>query len=140
MKDPMFVRYKGKGRGDAEEGRHWIRLALITALAGGAAAGIVLFFVYKKDVAFGIAAGTGLSVVNFHFLYTLSGKILNSGNDGKKLFWFWSAVRWCLFALIAWMFLWISPACLWGALGGYLWGLLVLTWTGWRALLSSSRP
>lgn len=136
----MFVRYKGKGSGTAEDGGRWIRPALTIALAGSAAAGIVLYFMHQKDVAFGVAAGTVLSVVNFHFLYSLSGKILKSGNDGKKVFWFWSAVRWGLLALVCGALLWISPVCLWSALGGYFWGLLVLTWTGWRALLSSSRP
>jgi len=140
MTPPTTFRYRGKIQGSADEGHRWIRLALILVLVGGLAGGMTAYFIHQKELALGIFAGSGLSALNFHFLYSLSGKILKAGQNGKKIFWLWTAIRWFIFALIGWGLIQISPACLWGALGGYFWGLMVLTWSGWRAAQFSAHP
>jgi hypothetical protein len=132
MTSPASLRYKGKIQGSADEDCRWIRRALIIVFAGGIIGGIAVYFAHQKELAFGIVAGSGLSALNFHFLYGLSAKILRAGQRGKKVFWLWTSVRWFMFALIGWGLIQISPACLWGALGGYFWGLAVLTWSGWQ--------
>jgi len=136
MTSPATHRYKGKIQGSTDEESRWIRRALSIVLAGGIVGGIAVYFIHQKELALGIIVGGGLSALNFHFLYNLSGKILKSAQGGKKVFWLWTGVRWFIFAFIFWALIQISPACLWGALGGYFWGLTVLTWSGWWAAQS----
>lgn len=127
----------------AHEGRLWIKESSTVILLGGAAAAIVAFFVQKKGLALGLFLGSTLSIINFYSLHAVTGKILKAAHDGKKIFWFWAILRWVIAGLVCWGLVLISPACLLGALAGYLWALAVLGWKSWRNAASagtSTRP
>lgn len=116
----------------------WFSAVLTGTLAGGWVAALICFFDRKNDLALGLFLGSFFSVLNFLGLRVLSAKILESGDLGRKSFWLWNVVRWFLSALVCWLLLRKSPACLLGALGSYLWFLLVLAWVGWRSTSLSS--
>jgi hypothetical protein len=139
----IFHRNREKTAGIPEESRLWLKRAAMVILIGGFIVAAVAFFIQKKGPALGLFLGTILSILNFYSLHALSGKILKAGSRGGKIFWFWTIFRWAIAALICWGLVLISPSCLLGALGGYLWALGVLGWRGWRAASSdktSPRP
>ena len=105
-------------------------------LLGGAVVAVVAFFVRNQELALGLFLGSILSIVNFYVLHALAGKILKAANHGRKTFWFWTIIRWAVAGFVLWGLVLISPSCLLGALGGYLWALMVLGWSGWRSAAS----
>lgn len=118
------------------EDRLWTKGSMAVILLGGAAAAVVAFFVRKKELALGLFLGSILSIVNFYVLHALAGKILKAASHGRKTFWLWTIIRWAVAGFVLWGLVLISPSCLLGALGGYLWALAVLGWSGWRSAVS----
>jgi ATP synthase I chain len=103
-----------------------------TLLGGGMGATAVAFLMGQKELSLGFFCGSFLSVFNFWSLKRLAAKTLQAGTAGRKTFWLWNLGRWVLFGLACWALIRLSPSCLFGALGTYLWSLLVLGWMGWK--------
>lgn len=133
----LYHRNREKAAGATGIGPHWIKGAGLTILVGGIAAAAGAFFIQRKDWALGLFLGSLLSLLYFYSLHALAGKILKAGERGGKIFWLWTVLRWVIAALACWGLVVISPSCLFGALGGYLWALAVLGWKGWRAAASA---
>jgi hypothetical protein len=133
----LFNPGKDKKARTSEIKSHWMTPALFTIFVGGVASGAIVFFLQKKGLALGLLSGSLLSILNFRVLHSLSEKILKAGYQGRKIFWFWTLLRWVIAALLCWGLVLISPSCLLGALAGYVGALLVLAWAGWRAAASS---
>lgn len=136
MTSPALRNLKEKDTPPAPN-RQWILNVVLATLAGAAAAGAAAFFLRKKDLALGFLSGGVLSIFSFLSLRVMTRRVLEAGAGGPRRFWVWNLLRWAVFALMAWLLLSISSACLLGALGLYLWFLVVLGWAGWK---SSPRP
>lgn len=111
----------------------WILNVVLATLSGTVAAVATAFFLQKKDLALGFLSGGILSVFSFLSLRIMTRKVLEAGAGGSKRFWVWNLLRWTAFALLCWLLLSISSACLLGAMGVYFWFLVVLGWTGWKS-------
>src|SRR5579883_1612118 len=142
MTNPGYYRNKEKNAEPNPEGRSWLKGAAVLIAAGGAVAAAAAFFIQKKELALGLFLGSLLSILYFDSFHDLSGKIMRLGGRARKVFWFWTLLRWAVAAFVCWGLVLISPSCLLGALGGYLWALAVLGWSGWRnaALAGTSPP
>ncbi|GEM_PF-2345840 len=136
MTSPALHRNREKTPAKLDENGHWLKTTAVLVLAGGLMGAAVAFFIQKKGLALGFFLGSLLSILYFSSLHVLTGKILKAGNRGGKVFWFWTLLRWAAAGLVCWGLVLISPSCLLGALGGYLWALAVLGWQGWRAAAS----
>jgi len=133
MTSSMLYRNRDKTPVDPGDSHIWLKKTTVLVLVGGLVGAAVVFFIHQKDLALGFFLGSVLSILYFRSLRDLSGKILKAGDRGRKIFWAWTILRWALAALVCWGLVLISPSCLLGSLGGYLWALGVLVWNGWRA-------
>ena len=138
MTHPAMYRGREKNPVKPEGDQAWLKKTTLIILIGGMVGGAVAFFMPKKSLALGFFLGSVLSILYFYSLHALSLKILRAGGRGGKIFWIWTIFRWALAALVCWGLVLISPSCLLGSLGGYLWALGVLVWSGWRA--ASRKP
>lgn len=111
----------------------WMGRVVLGTLSGGIAASSAAFFLQKKELALGLLLGGVLSVLNLYGLHVLTTKVLSTGNKNQTVFWLWNLLRWLVFIALCWFLLRISPYCLLGAAGTYLWFLVVLGWVGWRS-------
>jgi hypothetical protein len=132
MTQPLFPRIKERSVAPLERNRLLLKGVSAVILTGGLLLAAVAFFIQKKNLAFGLFLGSLLSILNFYSLHALAGRVLKLGDRGGKVFWFWTLFRWVIAASVCWALTLISPSCLLGALGGYLWALAVLGWSGWR--------
>ena len=137
MTPPVFEPVKRTKIQFSQSENPWLGSAFTVIFIGGLIFSIVAFFVFDKFLAFGIASGTLLSILNFHLLNKTSKKILRNKDESQKGFWIWSIVRWVLAVLVCWGLALISISCLLGAFGGYLWALSILGWKAWRAASDS---
>ncbi len=102
-----------------------------TVLGCTLAAALIYFLFQKTDLSLGLFLGGILSSLNLFSLRWISGKILHSGSrKGGGPVLLWNLLRWFLVALVCWGLVQISDFCLLGALAGYFWFLLVLSWVG----------
>jgi hypothetical protein len=111
---------------------------VLGTMIGGILAALVSFESQQKDLSLGLFFGCLVVSLNFLGLNSLTQRVLKAGGaKGQKLFGVWNIVRWMGFALAFWWLLSVSRRCLLGALVGYFWFLIVLTWTSLR--LASSK-
>jgi hypothetical protein len=133
MTSPALHRGKEKPIPQPRSSGGWMARAGLGTILGGILMAFTAFFASKKDLALGFWAGSFFWVFSFYALNVLTHRVLKTPERGLGLFWFWNIIRIALIALICWLFLQVSPACLMGALGSYLWFILVLGWVHWRA-------
>jgi hypothetical protein len=116
-----------KGKNGSDPSAPLVRSVVFgTVLGTSLAAALVYLLLRKTDWSLGLFLGGILSSLNLFSLRWAAGRILHS--DGSL--WFWNLVRWVLVALACWCLVQISAFCLLGALAGYFWFLLVLSWMG----------
>jgi hypothetical protein len=118
--------------------REWLLLAT-GILSGALAAALAAFFTHAKDLALGFFLGGLLSFLNFRVLYVMAVRVLSPGGKGRRFFWFWTFVRWIGFALVCGFLVRVSLLCLLGALGSYVWSLVVLVLVSLKSLPSKNR-
>jgi hypothetical protein len=113
-----------------------IRVCLVTA-GGGALVGLAAWAFGSGSFGLGFFLGSFLALFGLYSLKALTSKVLDAGaGRGLWLFHSMNAVRWILLAVVYFMLLRISVACLLGAVASYVWFLAVLAWFGIR----SARP
>ncbi len=140
MTTPALNRYRAKSLSDSRQTSHWILFVVVANLVGGLGAAIGTFFFGKKDIALGFFIGSLLSTLNLYMLQSLTVKILELGEKGRKRFWFWNIIRWMVLASVCRFLLYISIACLLAAVGSYIWFLVVLGLAEWQSRSPAKTP
>ncbi len=133
MTSPALHRFQEKGP-PAHPPPGWILKVALGTLGGGVTVSAVAFVLQRKELALGLLLGGFVSILNLFGLHALTTKVLARGDKKQTVFWFWNLLRWLFFVALCWILLRISPFCLLGAAGTYLWFLVVLGLVGWRSV------
>jgi len=133
MTSPALHRSRERpARDPAEIQRRWMSFIGVGTLTGGLVLSLAALLLQKIDLTIGLSLGAIFAYLNFNGLKNLTEKVVKQAEKGQSVFWFWNLVRWVLFALVSGIFIWVSPACLLGAVVSYMLSLLVLGWAGYR--------
>jgi hypothetical protein len=113
--------------------RGLVRRTAFVSFLGGCFLALMAWSFHNPTLALGFFLGSLVALLSLYGLKWMTEKILDKGQGkGKTYFWIFYSARWFFFAGILWLLLQISVPCFWGALGSYVWFLVVLTWTGLR--------
>ena len=115
MTSPALNRTRTKPAAPSGSLARWMRFVVTVNLLGGDSSALTAYYFHQKDLALGFFLGSLLSTLNFRALQALTGKVLESGERGRKWFWFWNVLRWTLLAAACWLLLFVSTLCLAGS-------------------------
>lgn len=109
-----------------------MRVCLFT-LGGGMLVGLAAWALGRGDFGFGFFVGALMALAGLFTLKAVTSKVFEMGK-ASGVWWFqgMNIARWFLLAVVYYLLLKISIACLLGAVASYVWFLAVLAWLGLR--------